>query len=99
MRIQDAYTKLDRAALTGGPAKAREVGAGSQPKAGGAGNAGATGAAGTGVDVKMSSRARELAEASEASSAKVSALREKIQNGTFNIDAHAIAAKLVGSDE
>ncbi|MBS2012277.1 MAG: flagellar biosynthesis anti-sigma factor FlgM [Deltaproteobacteria bacterium] len=98
MRIHDAYTKLDRTAGGPGVTKGREAtGAGKSPaSAGGASHA--TGAKAEGVEVAVSSRARELAAAADVSAARVSALRERIAAGSFSIDAHGIAAKLVGSD-
>lgn len=96
MRIHDAYTKLDRTGGGAGVTKGREASAGGK---GASSASGSTAVGGQGVEVAVSSRARELASASEASAARVSALRERIARGDFAIDAHAIAAKLVGSDE
>ncbi len=96
MRIHDAYTKLDRTGGGTGVTKGREASAGGK---GASSTSSSAAAGGQGVEVAVSSRARELASASEASLARVSALREKIASGNFSIDAHGIAAKLVGSDE
>lgn len=99
MRIHDAYTKLER---TGGATNVAK-GTSTTGAAGAGKGAGASSTSGTsvsqGVEVAVSSRARELAAASEASVARVSALRERIARGDFAIDANAIAAKLVGGDE
>lgn len=96
MRIHDAYTKLDRTGGGAGVTKGRETAAGGK---GASSTSGSPAVGGQGVEVAVSSRARELASASEASLARVSLLREKIASGRFSIDAHGIAAKLVGSDE
>jgi flagellar biosynthesis anti-sigma factor FlgM len=51
------------------------------------------------TSVTLSARAQELsAKTDPARSARVSALREQVQNGTFKIDAQSIAGKLVGDD-
>lgn len=98
MRIHDAYTKLDR--TIGGTNVAK--GAGTTGAAGPGKSSGTAGAGGTvsqGVEVAVSSRARELASASDASAVRVSVLRDRIARGEFTIDAKAIAGKLVGADE
>lgn len=52
-------------------------------------------AAGRLLDVNVSARAHELAS----SAARLDALRDAVRNGTYRVDAHAIAARLVGLDE
>jgi anti-sigma28 factor (negative regulator of flagellin synthesis) len=47
------------------------------------------------LEVNVSDRAQELASGA----AKLEALRVSVRNGTFQIDPHAIAARLVGEDE
>jgi flagellar biosynthesis anti-sigma factor FlgM len=93
MRIHDAYTKLDRPTAADGPAAAAGE-AGTRAKDA------ARSAAGTQVStsVTLSARARELSAAASPSTAKVAALREQLQRGELKVDAHAIAAKLVGVD-
>jgi len=93
MRIHDAYTKLDRLDRTTGPGQAGSVSGGA---AKGAGAAPAPGAVST--SVSLSARAQELSSLAEPASAKVQALRARIQAGTFQVDARAIAQKLVGDD-
>ena len=92
MRIHDAYTKLDRPTAADGPAAA----GGPATRAKDA----ARSAAGTPVStsVTLSARAQELSAAASQSNAKVTALREQLQRGELKVDAHAIAAKLVGVD-
>lgn len=93
MRIHDAYTKLNGPTRTDAAAVARDAGA----RAKDAGRAATPGEVSTSVN--LSARAQELsARTDPARSARVSALREQVQNGTFKIDARSIAAKLVGDD-
>ena len=47
------------------------------------------------LSVKVSDRAAQLS----AGSARLDELRDQIRNGTFKIDARAIATKLVGEDD
>ncbi len=93
MRIHDAYTKLN------GPTRT-DATAGTPNAAGrakDAGRAAPTGDAST--KVVLSARAQELSTRMDpARSARVTALREQVQNGTFKIDAQSIAAKLMGDD-
>lgn len=93
MRIHDAYTKLDRPIAADGPAAAGDAGTRAAKDA-------SRSAAGTPVStsVTLSSRARELSASASQSTAKVTALREKLQRGELEVDADAIAAKLVGVD-
>jgi negative regulator of flagellin synthesis FlgM len=93
MRIRDAYTKLDTPVRADGP-KSAEAGA----RAKEAGRAAAGSAAAGSTSVTLSARAQELSATSESSAARVSALREQLKNGTFRVDAQAIAQKLVGDD-
>ena len=46
------------------------------------------------LSVKVSDRAAQLS----AGSARLEELRESVRNGTFKVDAHAIAQSLVGED-
>jgi len=98
MRIHDAYTKLDRPRDAAGTAAGRGPEAAGQGAAGRAASDVAPPAAGDATRVSVSSRAQELASAHGPASAKVAALREKIADGTFRIDAGAIAARLIGDD-
>lgn len=47
------------------------------------------------LSVKVSAQASQLS----AGSARLEELRDQVRNGTFKIDARAIASKLVGEDE
>ncbi|MBX3186772.1 MAG: flagellar biosynthesis anti-sigma factor FlgM [Labilithrix sp.] len=88
MRIHDAYTKLDRAAIAAraGNAKAADKGV---TDAGGAGSAeGAT-------RVNVSARARDLSAEASSRSAKVEALQARMKRGDLRVDADAIAARLL----
>lgn len=91
MRItNDTYTKLaEQAAAAKAAAEKRESGS---TKAAAPGSA-----APEGVKVTMSAKARELAAAAPADfdEAKVARLKSAIEGGTFQIDAHHIARKLV----
>jgi flagellar biosynthesis anti-sigma factor FlgM len=94
MRIHDAYTKLN------GPTRT-DATSGTRDASGRAKDAGAARQAPgePSTSVVLSARAQELsAQTDPARSARVSALREQIQGGTFKIDPQAIAAKLVGDD-
>lgn len=93
MRIHDAYTKLNGPTRTDATAAPRDAAA----RAKDAGRAPAPGQVST--SVVLSARAQELsAQTDPARSARVSALRDQIQAGTFKIDAQSIAAKLIGDD-
>lgn len=50
---------------------------------------------GDAVSVNVSAKAQEM---SKAGAARIDELKAAIANGTFKVDAHAIAAKLVGDD-
>jgi hypothetical protein len=52
-------------------------------------------AAGRILDVNVSERAHALAS----NAARLEALRDAVRNGTYEVDAHAIAARLVGLNE
>ena len=93
MRIHDAYTKLDRPTAADGAAAPKGDAA---TRAKDAARSGASTSVNT--SVTLSARARELSAASATSTAKVAALREQLQRGELKVDAHAIAAKLVGVD-
>jgi len=95
MRIHDAYTKLDRPTRADGPVNAGGIGARAKD-AGRAVPGNSTTSAST--NVTFSARAQELSSMADPSAAKVSALREQLKNGTFRVDAHAIASKLLGDD-
>jgi flagellar biosynthesis anti-sigma factor FlgM len=93
MRIHDAYTKLNGPTRTDAATGTRDTAA----RAKDAGRAATPHDVST--SVSLSARAQELsAKTDPARSARVAALREQVQNGTFTIDAHAIAGKLVGED-
>ncbi len=93
MRIHDAYTKLN------GPTRT-DAATGTRDAAARAKNAGRPAAPGdVSTSVTLSARAQELsAKTDPARSARVSALRDQVLNGTFKIDPQSIAAKLVGDD-
>jgi|GEM_PF-2942690 len=94
MRIHDAYTKLNGPTRTDATAGARGAAAGAKEAASRAAVPGEVS-----TSVTLSARAQELsAQTDPARSARVTALREQVQNGTFKIDAQSIAAKLVGDD-
>ena len=93
MRIHDAYTKLNGPTRTDAMAGTRDAAA----RAKDAGRAGPAGDVST--SVTLSARAQELeAKTDPTRSARVSALRDQVQNGTFRIDAQSIAATLMGDD-
>lgn len=93
MRIHDAYTKLNGPTRTDATAGARDAAA----RAKDAGRAATPDDVST--SVTLSARAQELsAKTDPARSARVSALRDQVHNGTFRIDAQSIAAKLMGDD-
>ena len=98
MRIHDAYTKLVRPQDAAGTAAGRGPEAAGGSAAGRAAPEDAPPAAGAATRVSVSGRAQTLAAEHAPSSAKVAALREEIGNGTFRIDAGAIAARLIGDD-
>jgi flagellar biosynthesis anti-sigma factor FlgM len=85
MRI-DSYSKLletNSVGAVGGKSKAGQPTA--QPNAV------------SGETVTLSAAAREMADkaAAHADATKVASLSEAIQNGSFKVDAHAIAARIV----
>ena len=93
MRIHDAYTKLNGPTRTDATAGTRDAAARTKD----AGRAATPGDVST--SVTLSARALELsAKTDPTRSARVSALRDQVQNCTFKIDARSIAAKLVGDD-
>ena len=93
MRIHDAYTKLNAPTRTDAMSSTRDAAA----RAKDAGRAATPGDVST--SVTLSARAQELsAKTDPARSARVSALRDQVQNGSFRVDAQSIAAKLVGDD-
>lgn len=94
MRIQDAYTKLDRTAGPAGPAKTTTTTATDASK----GSAAGAHAEGAATHVALSPRAQALAASADPSAARVDALRAQIARGELQVDARAIAAKLVGDD-
>jgi flagellar biosynthesis anti-sigma factor FlgM len=93
MRIHDAYTKLNGPTRTDATTGTRDAAA----RAKDAGRAAVPGEVST--SVVLSARAQELsAQTDPARSARVSALRDQIQGGTFKVDPQSIAAKLIGDD-
>lgn len=85
MRI-DSYSKLletNSVSSVGGRSKAGQPA--SQPSAS------------SGETVTLSAAAREMADrsAAEAEATKVASLSTAIQNGSFKVDVHAIAARIV----
>lgn len=95
MRIHDAYTKLDRPTRADGPANADALGTRAKDAGRTAPGNNTTSAS---TNVTFSARAQELSSMADPSAAKVSALREQLKNGSFRVDAHAIASKLIGDD-
>jgi flagellar biosynthesis anti-sigma factor FlgM len=93
MRIHDAYTKLDRPTAADGAAPTGDAATRAKDAARSAGTS-----TSVNTSVSLSPRARELSAASATSTAKVAALRDKLQRGELQVDAHAIAGKLVGVD-
>ncbi len=89
MRIDNLYGQIDKAALE--TTKAASTGASSAPS----GGSPAVGHAGE--KVTLSAQAQQLADkaAADADDAKVQKLAKSLQDGSFKIDAHAIAAKIV----
>jgi flagellar biosynthesis anti-sigma factor FlgM len=88
MRVTDAY----RPQVESSPA-AKEAAAPTTSSA--------EGAAGHGRDsvkLQVSDKARELALSAQKDEARIEKLRQSIADGTFKVDAHAIAAKIVGDD-
>lgn len=71
---------------------------GAQPKAQGPHGVGVFSSTGEGK-VVLSHTARELQAQSEASAAKVEKLKGAIQNGSFKVDAHAIAGKMLADHD
>lgn len=97
MRVKtDGYIGNTPGAASTASAKAREAQARSTQEAGGA-----LGESNESVKVTVSARARELAatqQADHVNEAKVVKLRTAIEDGTFKVDAHKIAQKLVDGD-
>lgn len=48
------------------------------------------------VKVNVSAKAKALSDQNKVDEAKVARLREQVSNGSFKVDARAIATKLVG---
>lgn len=90
MRIRDAYTKLDPAVTVATPNRSAKADDTKAAKA-------ASGADRAAATVKVSSRARELA--ARLDSPALASLRERIGNGTYKVDAKAIAERLVGGED
>ena len=91
MRISDRYERFtDRlsSSKAGATAGADKSGAGKEPVK-------ATASQPSVLSVKVSDRAAQLS----AGSARLDELKEQILNGTFKVDARAIASKLVGEDD
>ncbi len=97
MRVKsDGYIGGAPGAAAGASAKAREAQARSAQEAGGAQSE-----SNESVKVTVSARARELAAtqaADHVDEAKVVKLRTAIDDGTFKVDAHKIAQKIVDGD-
>lgn len=94
MRVHDAYTRFESTTLN-------RAGRTNQAHAGKTSNDAKTfAAAEEDVRVQVSPEAQALLSraGAETSSAKVEALRSKIKDGKFQINASAIAARLVGEE-
>ncbi len=93
MRISDRYQRLAPSPAESSAAreagKARSV----EGRASAARPAGAKTSASV-LDVRVSDRAQELA----LGTARLDELKARIRDGSFVVDAHAIAARLVGED-
>ncbi len=93
MRISDRYERFTDRAST---AKASATTGSDKSGAGkGATKAEATPGQPAVLSVQVSDRAAQLS----AGSARLDELRDQIRNGTFKVDARAIANKLVGEDD
>jgi anti-sigma28 factor (negative regulator of flagellin synthesis) len=88
MRITDRYQSIEGTQRVA-PAKAAASTSKAAPTTGTS-----DGASGV-LDVHVSQQAQELS----ARAGGVEQLKKQIQNGTFKVDADAIASKLVGGDE
>lgn len=91
MRISDRYERFtDRlsSSKAGATTGSDKSGAGKEPVKAAAGQPSV-------LSVKVSERAAQLS----AGSARLDELRDQIRNGTFKVDARAIANKLVGEDD
>lgn len=91
MRINNLYGEMDKAAV-----ESTKKAASPAPSSGPDGSSSAA-AGQVGEKVTVSAQAQELAAkaAADADDAKVQKLTASLQNGTFKIDAHAIANRLV----
>jgi negative regulator of flagellin synthesis FlgM len=91
MRINDLYGKLNERAVE---STGKGAATGATPKTSGADGGSAPV---QGEKVTLSDEAQKLADkaAASAENEKVGKLREAIQNGTFKVDPHAIAKRLV----
>jgi anti-sigma28 factor (negative regulator of flagellin synthesis) len=89
MRITDRYERLMERA---GPGAARPVDR--TEKTGAGGRTAAEPRTGSPLEVNVSARAQELA----AGASRLQELKASIRDGSFKIDAHAIASRLVGED-
>jgi negative regulator of flagellin synthesis FlgM len=91
MRINNLYGEMDKAVVSSSTTKA----ASPAPSSASDGSSNAAGQ--VGERVTLSPQAQELAAkaAADADDAKVQKLTASLQNGTFKIDAHAIANRIV----
>jgi anti-sigma28 factor (negative regulator of flagellin synthesis) len=93
MRITDRYQNLmDRPGAAG--ARPVDKAAHESTQARAAAGAAKTAKAGAAIQVNVSARAQELA----AGAARLEELKASIKDGSFKVDADAIAAKLVGDE-
>ena len=93
MRIQDRGPQGEKIGSAGGASQSKKAAEGDAK----AREAGASAQAGS-VKLKVSAKARALAAESQVDEAKVARLKEAMENGSFKVDARAIAHKLVGED-
>lgn len=89
MRITERYRDLSRVSKTDGVRPIEKTDNASE-----AGAAKGT-ARGNSLEINVSERAQELARGA----ARLEELRASVRNGTFKIDPHAIAARLVGEKD
>ena len=94
MRIQDAYTKISPSEAR----EARDAQKAAKDAAAKAGQGPAKPGDASGVKVTLSAEAVQRAQSAEVDHAKVARLRDAVQNGTLQVDARAIANRLVEGD-
>lgn len=97
MRISDAYSRLGNTGVRTDKATEAKVKKDAPATTPAAGNAASSGDA---TRVALSARAVALAHAADVSqNPRVAELRDKVRNGTLEIDSRKIASALLGGDE